>query len=131
MLKELNQAIDYIEEHLTDDLRFEAISEHAGVSDYHFRKIFFYLSGMTLEEYVKNRRLAESVLTMEQARDILYENYVDAELFYPGELDKQENGTMFYCFVYDDGDKYCYAYVNSMTGEVEFVDEVENYAGEN
>jgi AraC family transcriptional regulator len=61
MLKELNYVIDYIEAHLTDeDLSLEDISEYAGVSDYHFRKIFFYLSGLTLSEYIKNRRLSEA-----------------------------------------------------------------------
>ena len=60
MLKELNQVIDYIEAHLTDDLSLERISEYAGVSDYHFRKIFFYLSGLTLSEYIKNRKLSEA-----------------------------------------------------------------------
>jgi AraC family transcriptional regulator len=60
MLKELNQVIDYIEDHLTDDLSLELISEYAGVSDYHFRKIFFYLSGLTLSEYIKNRKLSEA-----------------------------------------------------------------------
>jgi len=60
MLKELNHVIDYIEDHLTDDLTLEAISEYAGVSDYHFRKIFFYITGLTLSEYIKNRRLSEA-----------------------------------------------------------------------
>lgn len=60
MLNELNQVIDYIEDHLTDDLSLEIISEYAGVSDYHFRKIFFYLSGLTLSEYIKNRKLSEA-----------------------------------------------------------------------
>jgi len=45
MLKELNQVIDYIEDHLTDDISLEMISEYAGVSDYHFRKIFFIFPG--------------------------------------------------------------------------------------
>ncbi|MFD1779883.1 GyrI-like domain-containing protein [Fredinandcohnia salidurans] len=60
MLKELNQVIDYIEDSLTEDLTLESISEYAGVSDYHFRKIFFYMSGLTLSEYIKNRRLSEA-----------------------------------------------------------------------
>ncbi|KGK90190.1 AraC family transcriptional regulator [Clostridium sp. HMP27] len=66
MLKELNHVIDYIEEYLTDDLSIELISEYAGVSDYHFRKIFFYLSGLTLSEYIKNRKLSEA------NKDLLY-----------------------------------------------------------
>ncbi|WP_453995829.1 AraC family transcriptional regulator [Bacillus nitroreducens] len=60
MLKELNQVIDYIEDHLTEDLSLEQISEYAGVSDYHFRTVFFHLSGLTLSEYIKNRKLAEA-----------------------------------------------------------------------
>jgi len=61
MINELNHVIDYIEDHLTDDdLSLEIISEYAGVSDYHFRKIFFYLSGMMLSEYIKNRKLSEA-----------------------------------------------------------------------
>lgn len=60
MLYELNHVIDYIEENLTEDLSLEAISQYAKVSDYHFRKIFYYISGMTLSEYIKNRRLSEA-----------------------------------------------------------------------
>lgn len=60
MLKELNQVIDYIEVNLTNDLSLEEISSYAGVSDYHLRTVFFYLSGMTINEYVKNRKLSEA-----------------------------------------------------------------------
>ncbi len=75
MIKELNHVIDYIEEHLTDDLPIETISEYAGVSDYHFRKVFFYLSGLTLSEYVKNRRLSEAnkdLLNGEKVTDVAF-----------------------------------------------------------
>lgn len=64
MLNELNHVIDYIEERLTDDLSLEEISEYAGVSDYHFRKIFFYISGLTLSEYIKNRKLSEASMDL-------------------------------------------------------------------
>jgi len=64
MLKDLNNVIDYIEDHLTDDLSLEIISIYAGVSDYHFRKIFFYLSEMTLSEYIKNRKLSEASMNL-------------------------------------------------------------------
>jgi len=75
MLKELNHVIDYIEEHLTEDLSLELISEYAGVSDYHFRKIFFYLSGLTLSEYIKNRKLSEAnkdLLHGEKVTDVAF-----------------------------------------------------------
>ena len=75
LLKELNLVIDYIEDHLTDDLSLEKIAEYAGVSDYHFRKIFFYLSGMTLSEYVKNRKLSaanQDLLRGEKVTDVAF-----------------------------------------------------------
>lgn len=75
MLRELNQVIDYIEDHLADDISPEVISEYAGVSDYHFRKIFFYLSGLTLSEYIKNRRLSEAnkdLLQGEKVTDVAF-----------------------------------------------------------
>ncbi|NLB53842.1 MAG: AraC family transcriptional regulator [Syntrophomonadaceae bacterium] len=75
MLHELNHVIDYIEDHLTDDLSLETISEYAGVSDYHFRKIFFYISGLKLSEYIKNRKLSEAnkdLLHGEKVTDVAY-----------------------------------------------------------
>ncbi|MFT8319736.1 MAG: helix-turn-helix domain-containing protein [Bacillus sp. (in: firmicutes)] len=75
MLKELNDVIDYIEEHLTDDLSLKIISEYAGVSDYHFRKIFYYLSGITLSEYIKIRKLSEANMDLlhgEKVTDVAF-----------------------------------------------------------
>src|SRR5690625_2889131 len=75
LLKELNQVIDFIEDHLTDDLSLGRISEYAGVSDYHFRKVFFYLSGMTLNEYVRSRKLSEAnkdLLNGESVTDVAF-----------------------------------------------------------
>jgi AraC family transcriptional regulator len=78
MLIELNRIIAYIEEHLTDEeLTLEHIAAFAGISDYHLRNLFYYLSGITLSEYVKNRRLSEA------ARDLLNgEKVTDVALKY-------------------------------------------------
>lgn len=75
MLKELNQVIDYIEKNLSADITLEEISRYAGVSDYHFRKIFYYLSGLTLNEYIKNRKLSEAnkdLLNNERVTDVAF-----------------------------------------------------------
>lgn len=50
--------MDYVEEHLMDELSGSKISKIVGVSEYHFRRMFSFIAGMTLSEYVKNRRLA-------------------------------------------------------------------------
>ncbi len=58
MLKKLNQAMEFIETHLKDDFLLEEITKQINVPDHHFRKIFFALTNMTLNEYVKNRRFS-------------------------------------------------------------------------
>ncbi len=81
MLHELNHVIDYIEDHLTNDLPLESISAYAGVSDYHFRKIFFYIAGITLSEYIRNRRLSEAnkeLLNGEKVTDVAFKYGYDS-----------------------------------------------------
>ena len=60
MIKTLNHIIEFIEVHLCEDITLEMIANEAGVSDYHFRKIFFFLTGATLSEYIRRRRLSEA-----------------------------------------------------------------------
>lgn len=53
----LRQAIDYIEEHLTGTLEIEDIAQTALSSRYHFQRMFHVLTGFTVTEYIRNRRL--------------------------------------------------------------------------
>lgn len=57
MLKDLNQLIDYIEEHLTEGLSYKIIAENTGISEYQLKRIFTFIAGMSLMDYIKNRRL--------------------------------------------------------------------------
>jgi AraC family transcriptional regulator len=58
MIQELNHLMDYIETHLTEEISGKDISRIVGLSDYHFKRMFSYMSGMSLNEYIKNRRLS-------------------------------------------------------------------------
>jgi len=58
MLQEFNQLMEYIEEHLTEEISGKEISQIVGLSDYHFKRMFSYMAGMSLSEYIKNRRLS-------------------------------------------------------------------------
>ena len=53
----LQNAIDYIEEHLTDDLDIEEIAAQSGLSTFYFQRIFNILCDYSLGEYIRNRRL--------------------------------------------------------------------------
>ncbi len=56
-LKKMNEALSYIEENLTDDIDFKKVAKLALCSEYHFKRMFSFLAGVTLSEYVRRRRL--------------------------------------------------------------------------
>lgn len=53
----IQKAIDYIEEHITDELDLAEVAKQAACSTYYFQKIFGILCGITVGEYIRNRRL--------------------------------------------------------------------------
>lgn len=53
----LQRAIDYIEEHLTEDIDYERVAAESFSSSYHFQRVFSILCGYTLGEYIRMRRL--------------------------------------------------------------------------
>ncbi|UKS24249.1 GyrI-like domain-containing protein [Paenibacillus sp. HWE-109] len=57
LLTNMNGAIAYMEDHLTSDIDFKEVAKQAFCSEYHFKRMFSLLSGMTLSEYVRRRRL--------------------------------------------------------------------------
>lgn len=57
-MKIIGDSIQYIEEHITDELSVEDIAKHIGVSSFYYQKGFSMLCGFTVTEYIRNRRLA-------------------------------------------------------------------------
>lgn len=56
-LENMNQALAYIEENLAGDIDYREVERLALCSEYHFRRMFSYLAGITLSEYIRRRRL--------------------------------------------------------------------------
>lgn len=56
-LKNMNQAIGYIEENIVNDIDFKKVAQRALCSEYHFKRMFSFLAGITLSEYIRRRRL--------------------------------------------------------------------------
>lgn len=54
----IQRTIDYIEDHITEELDYSEIAQTAFSSVYHFQRVFSILCGYTLGEYIRNRRLA-------------------------------------------------------------------------
>ena len=54
----LQDAIDYIEQHLLEDIDYQEIAARSFSSSYHFQRVFSILCGFTVGEYIRNRRLS-------------------------------------------------------------------------
>ncbi|MFD6211190.1 GyrI-like domain-containing protein [Peribacillus sp. NPDC060253] len=57
LLKNMNSAIKFIEKNLTNDIDFKEVARLAYCSEYHFKRMFSFLAGITLSEYIRRRRL--------------------------------------------------------------------------
>ncbi|MFJ9596814.1 GyrI-like domain-containing protein [Streptomyces virginiae] len=57
MLERLNQALDHLEAGLDREIDMAEVARIAGVSEYHFRRLFSALAGMPLPVYVRRRRM--------------------------------------------------------------------------
>ena len=68
----LQNAIDYIENNLTEELNYADIAEKAFTSPFYFQRVFGVLCNYTLGEYIRNRRLtlAGSELSSSDAKVI-------------------------------------------------------------
>lgn len=54
----LQRAVDYMEGHLLEDIRYEDIAAESFSSSYHFQRVFSILCGFTIGEYIRCRRLS-------------------------------------------------------------------------
>ncbi|MGE7904841.1 AraC family transcriptional regulator [Peribacillus sp. NPDC094092] len=57
LLKNMNGAIAFIEENLTNEIDFKEVARLAYCSEYHFKRMFSFLAGISLSEYIRRRRL--------------------------------------------------------------------------
>lgn len=53
----IQSAVQYIEDNLADEIDISEAAAKAYVSEFYFRRIFSVLYGMTVGEYIRNRRL--------------------------------------------------------------------------
>ncbi|MET1017026.1 MAG: AraC family transcriptional regulator [Leifsonia flava] len=58
MIAALNQVVEYVEDHLTEEIDIAALAISLGTTEYHLRRMFSSLAGMPLSEYIRRRRMA-------------------------------------------------------------------------
>ncbi|MBO5112430.1 MAG: AraC family transcriptional regulator [Lachnospiraceae bacterium] len=54
----IGNSVQYMEDHITEDITVESVAKNAGVSSFYFQKGFAMLCGFSVSEYIRNRRLA-------------------------------------------------------------------------
>lgn len=57
-VERMNQAISYIEDHITEEIDYEAAAKAACCSVYHFQRMFSFITDVSLSEYIRRRRLS-------------------------------------------------------------------------
>lgn len=60
-LEKMNAAMEYIESHLTEVIDYKEVARKARCSEYHFRRMFPFITGVSLSGYIRRRRLTLSV----------------------------------------------------------------------
>jgi len=57
-ISNIQRSIDYIEDHLTDNITYDEIAKISYSSTFHFQRVFSIFCGITMGEYIRKRRLS-------------------------------------------------------------------------
>lgn len=70
-LEKLNEALQYIEENLDGEIEYEKAAKIACCTTYHFQRMFSYIAGTPLSEYIRNRRLTKAALDLQSGDKVI------------------------------------------------------------
>ncbi|SMP59842.1 AraC family transcriptional regulator [Anoxynatronum buryatiense] len=71
--KALKESIEYIEQNILSDVSLESLSKHVHISPFYFQKAFNIMTGYTIGEYIRNRRLYLAALDLIEKDDKVIE----------------------------------------------------------
>ena len=66
-LKKLGKAIDYIEDNLDKEISYDEAARIACCSPYYFQRVFSYVSGVSLAEYIRRRKMTQAAFELQRA----------------------------------------------------------------
>lgn len=65
-LKQISLAINYIESNLSGDISFDEAAKIACCSKYNFERMFSYIAGIPLSEYIRKRRMTAAAFELQK-----------------------------------------------------------------
>ena len=66
-LKKLGKAIDYIEDNLDKEISYDEAARIACCSPYYFQRVFSSVSGVSLAEYIRRRKMTQAAFELQRA----------------------------------------------------------------
>lgn len=72
-IERLNNAINYIEEHLTEEIDYNQPAAIACCSTYHFQRMFAYMANVPLSEYIRRRRMSLAAVDLLSSEEKIVE----------------------------------------------------------
>ncbi len=64
-IERLNKTISYMEGHLTEEISYDELARMACCSTYHFQRMFAYIAGIPLSEYIRRRRMSLAAVDLQ------------------------------------------------------------------
>src|SRR6478736_970695 len=71
MIGDLNQLVEYTETHLSERIDVAELAARIGTTEYHLRRMFSSLVGMSLTEYIRRRRMTLAAADIVAGRPVL------------------------------------------------------------
>lgn len=95
--KSLNKVVKTIEDNLENEISYEDLAKIIGTSSYTLQRIFAFLTGITLTEYIRKRRLSRAVedlkLTDDRIIDIAIKYGYDSQISFSNAFKKMHGIT--------------------------------------
>jgi AraC family transcriptional regulator len=63
-LDRMNEALDYIEDNLEGTIDMKKIAQHANCSSFNFQRMFSFIAGVSLADYIRKRRLSLAAMEL-------------------------------------------------------------------
>ena len=70
-INRLNGAINYIEEHIKDEIDMEQVASIARCSSFHFQRMFAYMSEVPLSEYIRRRKMSLAAVDLMSGKKVI------------------------------------------------------------
>jgi len=70
-IAQLNATINYIEQNLSDEIEYEQLAKIAGCSSFHYQRMFAYMAGVPLSEYIRRRRMTRAAVDLQSGDKVI------------------------------------------------------------